>query len=87
MSTVQEKTHEATGKRSTSASSDGKKASNGTHIWAAKDPWSKPAAKTEKKKSKSNSKPKPEKPVQKVYQAKLMLEEKPETKEVLIKIG
>ena len=32
-------------------------------------------------------KPKPEKPVQKVYQAKLMLEEKPETKEVLIKIG
>ena len=90
MSTSNEKTPVAdpaplTGKRSTSASSGDKKLT-GTLIWAAKDPWSKPAgvdkdSKPTKKSSKRPRSSKPEKSEkadkapQKMYQAKLMLEE------------
>ena len=88
-----------TGKRSTSASSGDKKPT-GHHIWAAKDPWSgKPsdAADKDSKPTKKNSKrtrsskavksEKTEKAPQKVYQAKLMLEENQDEKSVLVKIG
>ena len=90
-----------TGKRSTSASSGDKKPATGTHhIWAAKDPWSgktpvvaekdsKPSKKTTKRtrSSKAEKTEKTEKAPQKVYQAKLMLEENLEEKTVLVKIG
>ena len=92
-----------TGKRSTSASSGDKKPT-GTHIWAAKDPWSgtekgkssgaadkdsKPSKKTTKRtrSSKPEKSEKTEKAPQRVYQAKLMLEENQEEKSVLVKIG
>ena len=92
-----------TGKRSTSASSGDKKPATGHHIWAAKDPWSgkpsdaadkdsKPTKKTSKrtrssKAEKSEKTEKTEKAPQRVYQAKLMLEENQEEKSVLVKIG
>ena len=63
------------------------------HIWAAKDPWSKPEDKpatSSSKRPRKGSHKKVEKPVQAAgqkYQAKLMLEEDSEKKTVLIKIG
>ena len=88
-------------KRSTSPFSGDKK-TNGTHIWAKKDPWSKPGdadsksvKKTEKsektdrpKRPRSNKAEKTEKGAPRyLFLNKLMLEEDVDAKTVLIKIS